>query len=166
MPKPSSTCRRTAAPSAQWESVQPNSDTDLLCITPMGCTNSAPEKAPLLPSWLSLQLLPSVACGRWWHRHVNSTWQWGILSVGVCAKKTLICSRNYKPCSYLHWNPCRNSPPPLPSLLACSNSRQTEVKGKTMRKETWEGQVRSRRKKQKVWLCRAYSWWKAFAQIT
>lgn len=35
-----------------------------------------------------------------------------------------------------------------------------------MRKETWEGQVRSRRKKQKVWLCRPYSWWKAFAQIT
>lgn len=124
MPKPS-TCRKTLAPSAQWQSVQPDSNTDLLCTAPLGYTNSPSGKATLLP-FLTFTTVPaSVACRHWWHKHINFTWQWVMLSAWVHAKKSLICSRNYKPCSYLHWNPCRNSPPPLPSLLACSNSKQT-----------------------------------------
>lgn len=164
MPKPSYPCRRTTAPSAQQEPVQPDSDTEL-CTAPLGYTNSASGKAPLLPSLLSLQFRPVQLVDTGGPNTLTSpSSEW--FSACVHAKKTLICSRNYKPCSYLHWNPCRHSPPPLPSLLACPSSRQTQVKGKTMRKETWEEQVRSRRKKQKVWLCRPYSWWKAFAQIT
>lgn len=116
MPKPSSTHRRTRAPSAQWESVQPDSDTDLQLCT-------APQQLILLlgkPHYsLTVTTIPaSVACRHWWHKHVNFTWQWMILSQPECVPRRPSSAQEIKSRAAI----CTETPAEaaLPHFLLCS----------------------------------------------